>query len=170
MEMRDVFLKDGTFTGLTIEKHTPMQKGWYLLHAIIIMRTADGQYVMQQRSLKAKYFPGEWDVTGGGVISGETSAQAAVREAYEEVGVTVEPEKLRHMLREIHYWGEDYGMICDTYAAQVKLPEGGFRIAEYEVNDVKCVSFEEFLETVTYNKSEAFYEMLKKVERELGTN
>ena len=170
MEMRDVFLKDGTFTGVTIEKHTPMQKGWYLLHAIIIMRTADGQYVMQQRSLKAMYFPGEWDVTGGGVISGETSAQAAVREAYEEVGVTVEPEKLRHMLREIHYWGEDYGMICDTYAAQVKLPEGGFRIAEYEVNDVKCVSFEEFLETVTYNKSEAFYEMLKKVERELGTN
>ena len=170
MEMRDVFLKDGTFTGLTIEKHTPMQKGWYLLHAIIIMRTADGQYVMQQRSLRARYSPGKWDVTGGGVISGETSAQAAVREAYEEVGVTVEPEKLRHMLREIHYWGEDYGMICDTYAAQVKLPEGGFRIAEYEVNDVKCVSFEEFLETVTYNKSEAFYEMLKKVERELGTN
>ena len=170
MEMRDVFFKDGTFTGMTIEKHTPMQKGWYLLHAIIIMRTADGQYVMQQRSLKAKYSPGEWDVTGGGVISGESSAQAAVREAMEEVGVTVEPENLRHMLREIHYWGDDYGMICDTYAAPVELPEGGFRIAEYEVNDVKCVPFEEFLKTVTYNKSEVFYEMLKKVEKELGTN
>ena len=167
MEMRDVFLKDGTFTGRAIEKHTPMQKGWYLLHAIIIMKTTDGQYVMQQRSLKAKYSPGEWDVTGGGVISGETSAEAAVREAQEEVGVTVRPENLKHMLREITYWGEDYGMICDYYAARVELPAGGFRIAEYEVNDVKCVPFEEFLETVTYNKTEVFYEMLKRVEAEV---
>ncbi len=167
MEMRDVFLKDGTFTGKSIPKHTPMQKGWYLLHAVIIMKTMDGQYVMQQRSLKAKYSPGEWDVTGGGVISGETSAQAAVREAKEEVGVTVEPERLRHMLREVHYWGEDYGMICDYYAARVELPEGGFRIAEYEVNDVKCVPFDQFLETVRYNKSGEFCEMLRRVEKEI---
>jgi len=167
MEMRDVFLKDGTFTGKAIPKHTPMQKGWYLLHAVIIMKTMDGQYVMQQRSLKAKYSPGEWDVTGGGVISGETSAQAAVREAQEEVGVTVEPDRLRHMLREVHYWGEDYGMICDYYAARVELPEGGFRIAEYEVNDVKCVPFDQFLETVRYKKSEAFCGMLRRVEEEI---
>ena len=167
MEMRDVFLKDGTFTGKSIPKHTPMQKGWYLLHAVIIMKTMDGQYVMQQRSLKAKYSPGEWDVTGGGVISGETSAQAAVREAQEEVGVTVEPDRLGHMLREVHYWGEDYGMICDYYAARVELPEGGFRIAEYEVNDVKCVPFDQFLETVRYNKSEAFCGMLRRVEEEI---
>lgn len=167
MEMRDVFLKDGTFTGRSIEKHTPMQKGWYLKHAIIIMKTMNGQYVMQQRSLKAKYSPGEWDVTGGGVNSGETSAEAAVREAYEELGVTVKSEKLRYMMSEITYWGDDYGMICDTYAARVDLPEKGFQIAEYEVNDVKCVPFEEFLSTVTYNKTEAFYEMLKRVEEEI---
>ena len=71
------------------------------------------------------------------------------------------------MLREITEWGDDYGMICDTYAAQVSLPENGFQIAEYEVNDVKCVPFEEFLNTVTYNKTEAFYEMLKRTEREI---
>ena len=167
MEMRDVFLKDGTFTGRTIEKHTPMQKGWYLKHAVIIMKTMDGQYVMQQRSLKARYSPGEWDVTGGGVNSGETSAEAAVREAQEELGVTVKAENLRYMMSEITYWGEDYGMICDIYAVRAELPEDGFHIAEYEVNDVKCVPFEEFLGTVTYNKTEAFYEMLKRVESEI---
>ena len=130
MEMRDVYRKDGTFTGVSIEKHAPMNKGQYLLHTVIIMKTEDGQYVMQQRSLKAKYSPGEWDVTGGGVVSGETSDEAAVREGYEELGVTVRPERLRHMLREITLWGEEYGMICDTYAARVELPEAGFRIAE----------------------------------------
>ena len=167
MEKRDVFLRDGTFTGLTIEKHTPMQKGWFLRHAVIIMKTMDGQYVMQQRSLKAKYSPGEWDVTGGGVVSGETSAQAAVREALEEVGVEVKMENLHYMMSELHYWGEEYDMICDTYAARVNLPENGFKISEYEVNDVKCVPFEEFIGTVSYNKSEAFCEMLRRVEREI---
>lgn len=167
MEMRDVFLRDGTFTGMQIEKHTPMKKGWYLSHAIIIMKTMDGGYIMQQRALKAKYSAGMWDVTGGGVTAGETSAQAAVREAFEELGVIVRPEKLKHMLREITEWGEDYGMICDTYAVRVELPEGGFNIAGREVNDVKVVPFEEFLETVTYNKTPEFRQMLHRVEKEV---
>ncbi len=166
MEMRDVFRRDGTFTGMSIPKHTPMQKGWYLSHAIIIMKTEDGGYIMQQRSPKAKYSPGEWDVTGGGVISGETGAQAAVREAYEELGVEVDPGKLVHMLREITEWGEDYGMICDTYAARVTPPEK-FRISETEVAGVKIVPFREFIDTVTYNKTDAFREMLERVEREI---
>lgn len=166
MEMRDVFLRDGTFTGMSIGKHEPMQKGWYLLHAIIILKTEEGQYIMQQRSLKAKHSPGEWDVTGGGVVSGETSAQAAVREAYEELGVDADEKKLVHMLREVTEWGEDYGMICDTYAVRVKPPET-FRIAGREVNAVKIVSFEEFVNTVTYNKSAVFRTMLERVEREI---
>lgn len=166
MEMRDVFLRDGTFTGMTIEKHTPMQKGWYLRHAIIIMKTEDGGYIMQQRSLKAKYSPGEWDVTGGGVTAGETSAEAAVREAYEELGVTAEPGKLVHMLTEITEWGEDYGMICDTFAVRVKTPDQ-FAIAGREVNDVKIVPFDEFISTVTYNKTPQFRAMLERVEAEI---
>lgn len=167
MEMRDLYLRDGTFTGVTVEKHTKLEKGQYVLHAIIIMKTPDGQYIMQQRSKKAKYSPGEWDVTGGGVSAGETTAQAAVREAEEELGVMAKPENLVHMLREITEYGDDFGMICDTYAACVELPQGGFRIAEREVEDVKCVGFEEFLETVTYNKTAAFREMLCRVEREI---
>lgn len=167
MEMRDVFLRDGTFAGMSIAKHTPMQKGWYLSHAIIIMKTMDGKYIMQQRSPKAKYSPGMWDVTGGGVTSGETSAQAAVREAFEELGVTAREENLVHMLREITEWGEDYGMICDTYAARVELPEEGFNIAQREVHDVRVVDFKEFIDTVTYNKTEDFRRMLERVEEEI---
>ena len=167
MEMRDVFLRDGTFTGKSIEKHAKMEKGQYLLHAIIIMKTMDGKYIMQQRSPKARHSPGMWDVTGGGVTSGETSAQAAVREAFEELGVTAREENLVHMLREITEWGEDYGMICDTYAARVELPEGGFDIAEREVHDVRVVDFKEFIDTVIYNKTEDFRRMLERVEAEI---
>lgn len=167
MEMRDIYLRDGTYTGMCIEDGTKLQKGQYVLHAILIMKTNDDQYIMQQRSLETKYYPGQWDVTGGGVSAGETTAQAAVREAEEELGIKADPAALKHMLREITEYGEDFGMICDTYAARVELPEGGFRIAEREVEDVRCVGFEEFLNTVTYNKTAAFREMLCRVEREI---
>lgn len=167
MEMRDVFLRDGTFTGMRIEKHEPMQKGWYLRHAIIILKTPEGGYIMQQRSPKAKHSPGQWDVTGGGVTSGESSAQAAAREAFEELGVTVKPEALVCMLTEVTEWGDDYGMICDTYAVRAEVPEGGFNLAEREVHDVRVVDFDTFLDTVTYNKTEAFREMLRRVENEI---
>ncbi len=87
MEMRDVFDKDGRFTGKTVPKHAQLEKGEYFLHAIVILRMEDGGYLLQQRSLKARWYAGAWDVTGGGVSAGETSAQAAAREAYEELGL-----------------------------------------------------------------------------------
>lgn len=167
MEMRDVYHRDGTPMGRSIEKHDKLEKGWYLLHAIVILKMMDGRYIMQQRSLEARHYPGQWDVTGGGVMSGESSAHAAAREAEEELGVTVDPENLKLMLREVTEWGEDRGMICDTYAARVDVREDGFALNRWEVNDVRCVDFDTFFSTVIYNKSEAFAEMLKRVEREI---
>lgn len=70
MEMRDVFDKDGRFTGKTVPKHAQLEKGEYFLHAIVILRMEDGGYLLQQRSLKARWYAGAWDVTGGGGIRG----------------------------------------------------------------------------------------------------
>ena len=168
MEMRKVYTKDGMFTGRIEEKHAPMRPGDYFLHAIIILKTEDGGYIMQQRSLKARHCPGKWDVTGGGTAADETTAQTAVREAYEELGVTVEESALKHCFREVMTWESGVnGIIVDTYAARVKVPEGGFRIAEREVNDVKVVDFDEFLENVMYNKSDEFRKALVRIDREI---
>ena len=168
MEMRRVYTKDGVFTGRIEEKHAPMQPGDYFSHAIIILKTDDGGYIMQQRSLKARHCPGKWDVTGGGVSADETSAQAAVREAYEELGVTVDEGSLRHFLTEVLTWESGVnGIIIDTYAARAKIPEGGFRIAEREVNAVKVVDFAEFMENVMYNKTEVFREALMRIDNEI---
>ena len=163
MEMRRVYTKDGVFTGRIEEKHAPMRPGDYFLHAIIILKTDDDKYIMQQRSLKARHCPGKWDVTGGGVAADETTAQAAAREAYEELGVEVDEAALRHFLREVTTWESG----IDTYSALVSVPEGGFNISEREVNDVKVVDFEEFLENVMYNKTEVFRDALMRIDREI---
>lgn len=168
MEMRKVYTKDGVFTGRIEEKHAPMQPGDYFSHAIVILKTNDGRYIMQQRSLKARHSPGKWDVTGGGVSADETSAQAAAREAYEELGVKVDEGSLRHFITEVLTWESGVnGLIVDTYAARADIPENGFRIAEREVNDVKVVDFAEFLENVMYNKTKAFREALMRIDSEI---
>ena len=175
MEYIDVFLRDGTPTGRIVEKHAVKQPGDYYKHAIIIMKCmnspaagqGEGLYIMQQRSLKAKYSAGKWDVTGGGVIAGEDPAEAAVREAKEEVGIIVDAKEL-NLYHQYHMdWDNDNGLIVYVYACRCEIPAGGLIWNEREVNDVKIVPFREFFSHVMHNKDEDFGKALERIEREI---
>ena len=50
----------------------------------------DGEILLSRRLSNAAHFAGTWEFPGGKVEEGETPAAAAVREAREEVGLTVE--------------------------------------------------------------------------------
>ena len=165
MEMREVFTRDGTPTGKIVEKHAQRNADEYLLHTLVILRNREGKYMLQQRSLKARFFAGLWDTTGGGVQADETSRQAAVREVYEELGVTIREEDLRFLFREVNERGK---LIVDTYGTLAEEPEGGFRPAETEVNDVKLVSYDEYAEAVLPNRTAAFREALERWEKTCG--
>ena len=103
MEYIDIFNRDGKATGITKPKHDSKRPGEYYRHAITIMKTSnspapgegEGQYIVQQRSLKAKYYAGKWDMTGGGVMTGETLDQVACREVKEELGITINLENIK---------------------------------------------------------------------------
>ena len=60
-----------------------------MLYVLAIVQDAEGKYLIIQRSLDKKWAPGQWEVPGGGVLAGETSAEAVVREVREEVGLDV---------------------------------------------------------------------------------
>lgn len=167
MEMREIYSRDGAPTGRIVPKHAPVNDGEYFLHAVVILVTNDNRYVMQQRSLRARWYAGKWDVTGGGVAAGETSAQAAAREAYEELGISVAPEDCRFIYREITDWDDSPGgLILDMYFARVSLPDGGMRPDPREVNDVRLVDYEEFVRAISFNKTPGFMEAVKKTNRE----
>lgn len=54
----------------------------------IAVQSTDGRLLVHQRSLTKDVRPGAWDIAVGGVVgSGETYAEAAVRELAEEIGV-----------------------------------------------------------------------------------
>ncbi len=53
------------------------------------------ELLWQQRSEKLSDFPGKWDVSAGGHVNlGETFADAAVREAREEIGIEISVDDL----------------------------------------------------------------------------
>lgn len=167
MERFDVYDKNGIFTGRIKRVDERLLPGEYRKHAIVIMKTRDGRYIMQQRSLAARYLPGKWDVTGGGVSSGEDTAQAAVREAREELGIEIDPREMRLFHSEILPWGDDIGGLLDLYGARVDVPEGAIAFDAREVNAVKLVGYDEFAREVAYNKSREFMQALARIEREI---
>lgn len=61
---------------------------------VLILARRDGKVLITERA-GGIYMAGYWAVPGGKVEAGETIAQAAARELYEEVGIAVDPGELR---------------------------------------------------------------------------
>ena len=79
--------------GELCERGDPIPRGKYHLIVNIVAVNFENKVLITKRSL-SKTFPGQWEITGGSVISGETPRQGAVRELKEETGLTALPDAL----------------------------------------------------------------------------
>ncbi|MGW1195075.1 NUDIX domain-containing protein [Streptomyces sp. NPDC002536] len=66
-----------------------------LVAAVIVHDKATNHVVLLQRSDRAKFAKGKWDLPVGKSEPGEPITETAVRELYEETGLTVKPEALK---------------------------------------------------------------------------
>ncbi|MEU2249113.1 NUDIX domain-containing protein [Streptomyces sp. NPDC019224] len=66
-----------------------------LVAAVIVHDKATSRVVLLQRSENAKFAQGMWDLPVGKSEPGEPITGTAVRELYEETGLTVKPESLK---------------------------------------------------------------------------
>lgn len=73
---------------------------------------------------------GSWKLPGGGVHGKESLEAAAVREVFEEVRVTIQPEQLRDLGQKAHkehgipYTGQYYYVeLADICAVEARMPE-----------------------------------------------
>lgn len=66
-----------------------------LVAAVIVHDKATNRVVLLQRSENAKFAQGKWDLPVGKSEPGEPITETAVRELYEETGLTVKPESLK---------------------------------------------------------------------------
>ena len=57
-----------------------------------------GEFLIQKRSIDRKTNPNKWAFIGGAVDSGEKSLQCAIREAQEEMGISLVPEDIEFLI------------------------------------------------------------------------
>jgi 8-oxo-dGTP pyrophosphatase MutT (NUDIX family) len=91
-----------------------------LAAAVIVHDKANNRVVLLQRSENAKFAQGMWDLPVGKSEPGEPITETAVRELYEETGLTVKPEALK-VAHIIHgAWGVEApnGFLTVVFAAR----------------------------------------------------
>ncbi len=174
-EFREALTRDGISIGLIRDKHGKRVAGEYFRHVILILKTegspapgaGEGYYISQQRSLKARYFAGKWDVTGGGVRAFETLEEAGVREAKEELGLDIDPAALKPVYTYYADWDDGTGLILTMFGCRVAVPAEGFRWNEREVNDVQVVPLSVFLDQVKDHNDEDFCDAIRRIDEEI---
>ena len=138
-ELWDVYDGNGQKTGRTMERGVP-KPGEYMLCVHIYLHTPDGRFLVQKRSKTKESHPGEWDVTGGAVLHGEESIDAAIRETLEEIGISLSKDEL-HFVSRI----KKRKSCADVYFAEKAFELSACTLQEEEVEEVSFVSGEELL-------------------------
>ncbi len=75
MKKNDWHMKDGDF---------------HLTVLGVVRRKSDGRFLITKRAENKAWAAGWWEVSGGGVMAGESSLEAVLREVKEETGLSVE--------------------------------------------------------------------------------
>ena len=90
MEYWDIYDVNKQRTGRMMQRNDfTMQPGDYHLTVLGVICRRDGKFLITQRALDKHWAPGWWEVSGGGVMAGERSEDAVVREVREETGLDV---------------------------------------------------------------------------------
>lgn len=94
-EVWDLYSENREFLGKDHIRGSQLPADCYHLVVHVWIRNSKGEYLVSQRSASRPTFPLMWECVDGSVMKGENSLQGAVREAKEEVGVDLLPEKGR---------------------------------------------------------------------------
>ena len=127
MEIWDAYNKEfEKIDGMTLIRGETIPDGVYHLVSDVIVRHADGTYLLMQRDSR-KHFGGMWEATAGGsALTREGPLACAIRELREETGI--ESEALTEVGRVVndhnHTLYVEFLCVTDCEKEQVTLQEG----------------------------------------------
>lgn len=136
-EYWDIYDENRVFQNRTIRRGDAFKNGEYYLCCEVWFQNSKGEMLITQRHPDKKA-GGLWEFLGGGVLAGETTAQAAVREVEEEIGIKIAANELSllHIYRQRNYF-------MDIYLVQKDINIQSIVLDENETVNVKWVSKEE---------------------------
>ena len=92
-EYWDIYDKDRNKTGRLAERDVyKLKEGEYHVVTIALILNSKNEMLITRRAPTKKHDPLKWELTGGSIVTGETSLNGMLREIREEIGVTFMPE------------------------------------------------------------------------------
>ena len=137
MEIVDKLNNKRQFLNKTTERKEKIL-GEYRQSAHTWIMNSEGKFLMQKRSPNKNTFPNMWSITGGGVDSGETPLQGALRECKEELGIDISESNIELILS----FKRKYDFV-DVWLAKLDINIDDIILQEEEVTAVKWCSIEE---------------------------
>ncbi|MDD2973189.1 MAG: NUDIX hydrolase [Lachnospiraceae bacterium] len=145
MEYWDIYDANKEKTGRTMKRNDwCLQDGEYHLTVLGVIARKDGRFLITQRVMTKAWAPGWWEVSGGGVMAGEDSREAVLREVREETGLDVsdwEGGYLFSYKRENPGEGDNY--FVDIYRFVKDFDESELHLQESETLGYKLATLEE---------------------------
>jgi isopentenyl-diphosphate delta-isomerase type 1 len=145
-EFFDVLDKDGKPTGQVCPRSIVHQNGYYHATVHIWVVNESGKILLQKRSAQKDTHPGLWDISCAGHLSaGDTPLDAAVRELYEELGISIDtPSRFKFLFRVFNsYVSPDQSIkdneFSDVFILQIADIEI-IRFSHEEISEVKYVA------------------------------
>lgn len=145
-EYWDIYDMDRKPTGKTIIRGEPFGENEFYVCCEVWIVNSKNQMLVTQRHPDKKA-GGQWEFTGGGVLSGETTLLAAIREVKEELGIHLDATELK--LQEVYQY-KNYFM--DIYVAQKDLGEEEIALDKKEVIDWTWLSEDEIEQLIDEGK------------------
>lgn len=146
MEMVDKLDNKKEYLNKVSERHEKIE-GEYRQSVHTWIMNSKGEFLIQKRTPNKKNFPNMWSQTGGGVDSGETTLQAAIRECHEELGINIEKDEIEFMLS----FKRKYDFV-DVWLVKHDYDISTLVLQEDEVSDVMWASIDEIRELMGTGK------------------
>jgi len=157
MEQIDIITPNGEFTGTCADRSIIHAQGLWHRTVHVWMRNALGELLLQKRASTKDTHPNLWDISSAGHLSaGDSSIQGAVREAMEELGLSIDPSKL-HLLFTLKQHWESPGKtiieneIKDVYLYELPIDMNTITVDPAEVSDVRFLPIEELKRDLVKN-------------------
>ena len=148
-ELWDAYDENEKLLGFDLKRSQAksLPDGVYHVIVNVYTMTKDGKLLTTERS-RNKTYPLKWEVTGGSILKGETAAEGAIRELYEETGIKISTDDLIPLYS---YVDKPKHAIYHSYLNLIEK-EVHVTLQEGETMDYMYVPYKEFDELVNSDR------------------
>lgn len=155
MEIWDGYNRDGRLAGTELIRGETIPHGLYHLVCEVLVRHADGDYLLMRRAKTKPNYGGYWEATAGGsALKGEDAFTCVRRELSEETGIAA--DDFTELAR---YVFDDSQCIFHTFLCVTNCDKTAVRLQDGETDAYRWVTEKEF---IAFVNSDAVIERQKK--------